>query len=69
MSKQDKLLFVSKIQKLMGIIFLIGCLLVPFAPAVTLISETISKTYGSAFSFMFGGNIATQSTTVSVPIL
>ena len=63
MSKQDKLLFVSKIQKLIGIIFLIGCLFIPFAPAITLISETISKTYGSAFVFMFGGNIATQSIT------
>ena len=64
--KKIKLEGLINICKLVSLALIIECLLVPLSSAITLKTGDVSKTYGSAYSFIFGGTISTTNISYSV---
>ena len=62
---KTKTLKIAFYTRLAGIVLLLACLLIPFAPALTMVSGSVSTTYGSFYSFIFGGNINNSNVSYS----
>ena len=58
--KHQKIAFISRALAMM---IAVACFLLPLCPAITMKSGDVKKTYGSCYSFIFGGKI--NSTNIS----
>lgn len=58
-----RFLLISKIPKTIGCLLLAACFLIPLSSTITLKSDGTTKTYSTAYSFIFGGTISTTNIT------
>ncbi len=65
MKNEDIYNKIVNFSKLLSLAFALCCFLTPLAPAITMVSGNVEKTYGSAYSFIFGGNISSLNASYS----
>ncbi len=65
MKKEETQNKIVNLLKLLSILFVLCSFLTPLAPAITMVSGDAKKTYGSAYSFLFGGIISSKNASYS----
>lgn len=61
MNNKEKHSKIALLTRIVSLVLLSVCFVIPLCPAITMTSGGVRKTYGSCYSFMFGGKLTTNN--------